>query len=118
MPTRKRSALPSKPSKKSSTKGMTEAGRKLLAGLVEVQDHLTGKRMLPTYHYNVPDRVDVSAIRAKTGMSQAEFAATFAISQRTLQDWEQGRREPDATVRAYLTVIDRNPKAVEQALRA
>lgn len=69
------------------------------------------------YNYNIPSRVDVPAIRAKTGMSQAEFAARFAISIRTLQDWEQGRREPDSTVRAYLTVIEREPDAVERALR-
>jgi putative transcriptional regulator len=35
---------------------------------------------------------------------------------RSLQEWEQGRRRPESVVRAYLTVIDRNPEAVEKAL--
>jgi putative transcriptional regulator len=49
-------------------------------------------------------------------MSQAEFAQAFCINPRTLQEWEQGRRKPDATTRAYLAVIARNPKAVLDAL--
>ena len=117
MPTEKRSVKRSTPSRESSTKGMTPRGRRILAGLNELRDHLRGKKALHVYNYNIPSRVDVPAIRAKTGMSQAEFAARFAISTRTLQDWEQGRREPDSTVRAYLTVIEREPDAVERALR-
>jgi hypothetical protein len=35
---------------------------------------------------------------------------------RSLQEREQGRRRPESAVRAYLTVIDRNPEAVEKAL--
>jgi putative transcriptional regulator len=38
---------------------------------------------------------------------------TSAYSRR---DWEQGRFSPDPTVRAYLTIIDRDPEAVEKAL--
>jgi len=36
----------------------------------------------------------------------------------TLRDWEQRRKNPDATARAYLTVIARNPEAVAEWLRA
>ena len=42
----------------------------------------------------------------------------YGFSRRTLQEWEQGRAQPESAVRAYLTVIDRNPRAVEEALRA
>jgi hypothetical protein len=35
---------------------------------------------------------------------------------RSLQEWEQGRTRPESAVRAYLTVMDRNPEAVEKAL--
>jgi putative transcriptional regulator len=59
---------------------------------------------------------DVRAIREKTGLSQAAFAAAFCLNRRTLQDWEQGKAVPDVAVRAYLTVIDRNPEAVRRAL--
>jgi putative transcriptional regulator len=65
----------------------------------------------------LPGPVDVRKIRLRTGMSQAKFAAAFALSPRTLQQWEQGVAQPDSAVRAYLTVIDRNPAAVVSALR-
>jgi DNA-binding transcriptional regulator YiaG len=39
----------------------------------------------------------------------------YALSPRS-QEWEQGRRRPESAVRACLTVIDRNPEAVEKAL--
>ena len=55
-------------------------------------------------------------IRRALGLSQEEFAARFAIPLGTLRDWEQGRKEPDASARAYLRVIARNPAAVAEAL--
>ena len=55
-------------------------------------------------------------IGATAGMSQAEFARAFCINPRTLQEWEQGRRKPDATTRAYLTVIAKNREVVLDAL--
>jgi len=41
---------------------------------------------------------------------------TALASPRSLQEWEQGRRRPESAVRAYLTVFDRNPEAVEETL--
>jgi putative transcriptional regulator len=64
----------------------------------------------------VPPSVDVAAIRQKQKLSQDAFAARYGISVRTLQEWEQRRAMPDGVARAYLTVIDRNPKAVSAAL--
>ena len=56
------------------------------------------------------------AIRAVLQLSQAAFAERFRIPAASLRDWEQGRRLPDAATQAYLTVIERNPRAVEAAL--
>jgi putative transcriptional regulator len=56
-------------------------------------------------------------IRRALKLSQEEFAARFRIPLGTLRDWEQGRKDPDAAARAYLTVIGRNPDAVTEALR-
>ena len=64
----------------------------------------------------LPLDVDVSSVRAATGLSRAEFARRFALDPRALQDWEQGRRRPDRAARAYLKVISRRPDAVEEAL--
>jgi putative transcriptional regulator len=82
----------------------------------EVVDHAEGKVAPPMRYVDVPEDVDVKAIRSRLGLSQAEFSRRYAVSQRSLQEWEQGRRRPEGAVRAYLTVIERNPKAVEEAL--
>lgn len=60
--------------------------------------------------------LEVRKIRAATGLSRAEFCKRYALDVRAMQDWEQGRRRPDRAARAYLTVIARKPKAVEEAL--
>ena len=62
------------------------------------------------------DPLDVSAIRAKTGLSQDRFARAFQISPHTLRNWEQGRRVPEGPARALLLAIDRDPKALKRAL--
>lgn len=61
-------------------------------------------------------RVDVASIRARLGMSQAEFAEVFGFSRGTLQGWEQHRREPDGPAKVLLRVIEREPEAVLRAL--
>jgi putative transcriptional regulator len=58
----------------------------------------------------------LTALRKRLGLSQTEFARQFMLNLRTLQDWEQGRREPEDIARAYLRVIERNPEAVKAAL--
>lgn len=60
--------------------------------------------------------LEIRKIRLATGLSRAEFCRRFALDPRALQDWEQGRRRPDRAARAYLTVIARKPKEVEEAL--
>jgi putative transcriptional regulator len=59
---------------------------------------------------------DVKVIRERLGLSQARFAALMGVSPRTLQNWEQGRREPEGPAKALLRVVDRQPEAVLQAL--
>jgi len=60
--------------------------------------------------------LDVRGVREKLGMSQDAFADRFGISAATLRNWEQGRREPHGPARVLLTVIDREPQAVQRAL--
>jgi putative transcriptional regulator len=91
-------------------------GKRLIAAMKEVVKHVEGKVALPMRYVEIPVEVDVKAIRSKLGLSQAEFSRRYAVSSRSLQEWEQGRRRPEGAVRAYLTVINRNPQAVEEAL--
>jgi putative transcriptional regulator len=62
--------------------------------------------------------VNVKRLREGLGLTQEAFAAAYRIPVGTLRDWEQRRKNPDATARAYLTVIARNPQAVAEWLRA
>ena len=59
---------------------------------------------------------DPKAIRERLGHSQCRFASIIGVSVRTLQNWEQGRREPEGPAKALLRVVDREPQAVLHAL--
>jgi putative transcriptional regulator len=59
----------------------------------------------------------VQAVRSHTGLSQPRFAKMYRINVARLRDLEQGRTQPDSAMLAYLTVIAREPAAVERALR-
>ena len=59
---------------------------------------------------------DAVAVRKKLGLTQAQFAALIGISLRTLQNWEQGHRQPEGTARALLRVAELHPEAVLDAL--
>lgn len=48
--------------------------------------------------------------RASVGLSQQEFADLLGVSARTVQDWEQGRREPTGAARTLLKVAVKHPK--------
>lgn len=50
--------------------------------------------------------------RQKTGLSQSQFAALLGVSVRTLQGWEQGRKQPSGAARTLLAIASSNPKAL------
>jgi len=60
---------------------------------------------------------DVRALRRKLGLSQSQFAARFGFALASVRNWEQGRSQPGGASRILLAVIDRHPKAVDDALR-
>jgi putative transcriptional regulator len=89
----------------------------ITGALEEFSDYLGGRRSrVRETVVRVPEEVDVRAIREKLRLTQAQFAARYALPLHTIRKWEQGNRKPDSASRAYLTMIARNPKLVERTL--
>ena len=65
----------------------------------------------PARAYSVADP-DVAEVREIYGLSQTKFASLLGISVRTLQNWEQRRRQPEGPARVLLRVAARHPEAV------
>lgn len=97
---------------------MSKAGNRILASARQALAYATGEVDASQYGVHVPVTLDVRVIRQKLGLSQEEFARHFGVNPRTVQDWEQGRRQPSGPARALLMVIDREPEAVRRALCA
>lgn len=75
------------------------------------------RRQAEPYRLHVPPELDVRAIRAKTGMTQKDFAAAFGFGLDQLKQWEQGRVRPVQALRAYLMLIEDNPSGMLDALK-
>jgi putative transcriptional regulator len=69
-----------------SPEKLSRVGKDVVYGLKEAAAHVRGEISLRAYEYDVPGPVDVKAIRAKSGLSQSQFARRFGFSNRTLQD--------------------------------
>jgi putative transcriptional regulator len=67
---------------------------------------------------NLPDEIDVAAIRRGTGMTQAEFARSIGVPVATLKNWEQRHRAPKGPARVLLAMVERNPRIVRETLAA
>ncbi len=93
---------------------MTTLFKVMMTGLDEVDAFLAGQAT--GYKVTVPSEVDVKVIRKKLNMTQARFSDTFGFSLDAVKHWEGGRRTPESSARAFLTVIERNPDAVIEAL--
>ncbi|MDD2764509.1 MAG: helix-turn-helix domain-containing protein [Opitutaceae bacterium] len=58
----------------------------------------------------------IAAVRARLGLSQAQFARAIGISLDTLQNWEQGRRKPTGPAKVLLQIAARHPETVLEAV--
>lgn len=67
-------------------------------------------------HRIVRRRVDVKALRARLGISQEAFAGRYGLDVKTLQNWEQGRTEPEGPAATLLQLIERDPEKVVELL--
>jgi putative transcriptional regulator len=64
-------------------------------------------------------RVAISAVteaRTRAGFSQQQFAQLLGVSARTLQEWEQGRRQPTGAARSLLAIAAKRPEVLREVL--
>ena len=84
-----------------------EAGRDLEAELLEAVRQF--KRGEGTVVYS-----PVIAARKNSGLSQSAFAQLLGVSVRTLQGWEQGRKQPSGAARTLITLAQRHPEILRE----
>jgi len=94
---------------------MKKPADRIIQGLHEAAAHARGEKV-PGLKLHVPRRVDVSAIRRRTGLSQEAFSRRIGVSTGTLRNWEQGRRTPEGPARVLLAMLARNPRIVEETI--
>ena len=95
---------------------MGKAFDSIKRGLNQAIRHRRRKRVTGV-KLHVPREVDVKKVRERTGLTQEEFAATFAIGLGALRHWERGDRKPRGTALVLLNVIARDPQAVLRAVQ-
>ncbi len=64
------------------------------------------------------ESTDVKAIREGVGLTQGEFAKLMRVSIKTLQNWEQNRRQPTGPAAALLKIVSTSPQLALQSLHA
>jgi putative transcriptional regulator len=91
------------------------AFNELLNSVKEAGSYLRGNRKVAVRI----DRISpgsIAAVRSKLGLSQTQFAHAIGISIDTLQNWEQGRRQPTGPAKVLLRVAAMHPKAILEAV--
>jgi putative transcriptional regulator len=77
-------------------------GREIIDGIRDVKAGRVARRY-------TAESYPIVRAREKSGLSQSQFAALLGVSVRTLQEWEQGRREPSAAAKTLIKVTELNP---------
>jgi putative transcriptional regulator len=88
-----------------------DAKRDLGAELLQAVREMTAGKAARIHHVKLPEIVEA---RARTGLSQQQFAAVLGVSARTLEGWEQGRRKPTGAARSLLTIARRRPEVLRE----
>ena len=93
-----------------------DAERDLNAELLDAVDDLQAGRLGRVTIVRDGQVVESPVTRARLAakLSQARFASLLGISKRTLQDWEQGRRQPSGAAKTLLRVAERHPEVLPE----
>ena len=86
-----------------------DLGEELLASVREMKSSIRARTHQPVIS-------KIASARVTSGLSQAAFAALMGVSVRTLQDWEQGRREPSGAARTLIKVAERHPEVLRELI--
>lgn len=79
-------------------------GEELLQAIQDIKAGKGRKKIV-----NIP--ADIKRIRSDLHLSQSAFASLMGVSSRTLQEWEQGRREPSGSAYSLLRIAEKHPEA-------
>ena len=85
-------------------------------GLQEAKAFSKGQGADARVHEIAVPEINVAEVRAKTGLSQAEFARSIGVAKGTLLNWEHGRRQPNGPAQVLLALIARKPSVVQELL--
>jgi DNA-binding transcriptional regulator YiaG len=88
----------------------------LVQSLKEAKDISKGKAKASRRFEITP--LDVKALREQIGLSQSEFARLMRVSIKTLQNWEQHRRNPTGPAAALLKIVLTAPDVALKSLHA
>jgi putative transcriptional regulator len=81
------------------------------------QEALQGVREIKAGHgkrTQVESRSPIVRARLKSGLTQAQFAALLGVSRRTLEQWEQGRRQPSGAAKTLIRVAELHPDVLRE----
>ena len=87
-------------------------GQEILDGVREIKDFKDGQRKLRTH--TLEESSPPKIIREKLELSQAAFASLLGVSARTVQDWEQGRRQPQGPAKSLLRIAEKKPEILAE----
>ncbi len=88
-----------------------EAGRDVWQ---EVVDGVRAIRKGRGRRFDVEPESPVVRARLKAGLTQAQFAELLGVSRRTLEQWEQGRREPSGAAKTLIRVAELHPEVLRE----
>jgi putative transcriptional regulator len=88
---------------------------RLVESLEEVA-HVATRRFAGRLSIDAVAPDDIKRLRARSGMTQTQFAAAFGVGLGTLQKWERGERRPSGAAKSLLRVMQADTPAVVRAL--
>jgi putative transcriptional regulator len=96
-----------KSAKTAKRKKSRDIGQEVLDGIRAIKSARVGRRF-------TAQSFPIVRAREKSGLSQSQFASLLGVSIRTLQDWEQGRREPSAAAKTLIRIAELEPKVLRK----